>query len=345
MRQLTLFREPSPRGRLQSPLDADSEELLLAFRALRLSSGMSKCSASREISQLRSVARESGIMSLRALFSDLAVVAMVLREPTAPISRSTGRARLLAVQRFIAVIGPKLGRDASEDLATLDALLPSRPVSGWHTAGTLVAGVGGRRRRRGPTLSLADLERIVDSAAHSNSGHADRDRALVALHCFTGLRPEEVVGLQWQDVMTEIAPGGHYALVVNVQRRGTRHRLHVLGPAADAIRVLAWSSGGPIGALSGPVFRVGRTPGKAIGYRAARDVVSTACRSAGIPGVEAAELRSACAYWLHVQGLSSHEVAAVLGIARVRTVDRLLERHLALDAQRRVREVLGGQIE
>lgn len=79
---------------------------------------------------------------------------------------------------------------------------------------------------------------------------------------------------------------------------------------------------------------------RTMSYRAARDVVTAACRKAGLPTVHASELRSACAYWLHVQGLSAHEVAAVLGVARVRTVDRLLERHLSLDAQRRVRNLL-----
>jgi hypothetical protein len=46
------------------------------------------------------------------------------------------------------------------------------------------------------------------------------------------------------------------------------------------------------------------------------------------------------AHWLRSQELSDHEVAAVLGLARVRSIDRLLQHHAALDAQRVVREVL-----
>jgi hypothetical protein len=49
-------------------------------------------------------------------------------------------------------------------------------------------------------------------------------------------------------------------------------------------------------------------------------------------------LRAACAHWLRSQGLSDHEVAPVLGLAQVRSVDRLLRHHAALDAQRRVKE-------
>ncbi|MDP9364898.1 MAG: hypothetical protein M3Q10_11865, partial [Chloroflexota bacterium] len=69
-------------------------------------------------------------------------------------------------------------------------------------------------------------------------------------------------------------------------------------------------------------------------------VLVTACRRAGLPAAEASEVRAGCAHWLRAQGLSEHEVAAALGLARVRSVDRLLARHAALDAQRRVRERL-----
>ena len=69
-------------------------------------------------------------------------------------------------------------------------------------------------------------------------------------------------------------------------------------------------------------------------------MLRAACLRAGLPPVEAAALRAACARWLRAQGLSDHEVAAVLGLARVRSVDRLLRHHAALDAQRAVNETL-----
>jgi predicted XRE-type DNA-binding protein len=69
-------------------------------------------------------------------------------------------------------------------------------------------------------------------------------------------------------------------------------------------------------------------------------VLQDACRRAGLPVVDAASLRAACAHWLRSQDLSDHEVATVLGLARVRSVDRLLRQHAALDAQRVVRDVL-----
>ncbi len=81
-------------------------------------------------------------------------------------------------------------------------------------------------------------------------------------------------------------------------------------------------------------------PGAPLSYRAARDVLTDACRRAGLPPATAAELRAGCAWWLRAQGLAEHEAMGVLGLARVRSVDRLLAPHRALAAQRRAREVV-----
>jgi len=323
--------------------DAGTERLLAAFRDERLAQEASHQSVRREVSQLRAVVREAHAVdpsvSLRALFSDLGLIARTLSEPLAPIARATGRARLLAVQRFIQLMGRTLGRDPETDLAALDALLPARRSTGWHTGGTLVAGTSGRRRRRGPTLDGADLHRLVNAAGSGTTAQAARDRALVALHCFTGLRPEEVVRLRWEHLSTELAASGHYALTATVERRGRQVSLLLPSPAADALTALA-ANAQNCESLSGPVFRAFCTSDKPLSYRAARDVLQDACRQAGLPTVESTALRSACAHWPRSQGLSDHEVAAVLGLARVCSVDRLLGRHVALDAQRAVREVV-----
>ncbi len=74
--------------------------------------------------------------------------------------------------------------------------------------------------------------------------------------------------------------------------------------------------------------------------RAVAEITHRACAGAGFRLATAADLRAAFAYWLRLHGLSDHEAAAVLGLKQVRSLDRLLERHVALDAQRRVRELL-----
>jgi integrase len=348
MSQLPLFSlasEPDIAPHDAPRSDHDSERLLAAFSDARLAEGAHRQSVRREASQLRAVVREARAadpsITLRALVGNLDLIARVLREPQAPISRATGRVRLLAVQRFIGLMGRRLDRDPAQDLTALDILLPARRSTGWHTTGTLVAGAAGRRRRRGPTLDAADLRRIVDAAGSEGGPYVLRDRVLVALHCFTGLRPEEVLRLRWEDIDSELTADGRYGLVAAVVRKGRHAKLLLPAPAADAVGALARAAGGSVESLSGHVFMARGSSGRTLSYRAARDIIRAACRRSGLPSVESASLRAACAHWLRSQGLSDHEVAAVLGLARVRSVDRLLRHHAALNAQHQVSEILG----
>jgi len=324
--------------------EPESERLLVLFRDSRLVQGAHPQSVRREVFQLRAVMREAGAegrpVALGALFADLALIARVLREPRAPIARSTGRARLLAVQRFIRLMGRTLGRDPATEFTALDALLPARRSAGWHTTGTLVAGSPGRRRRRGPSLGAAERRRLVDAAGMTGSPHAQCDRALVALHCFSGLRPEEIVRMRWENLVTELTAYGRYGLTATVERGGRRLRLLLLGPIPDSIVALAWAGGRTIESMSGTIFCARGEPDHPLSYRAARDILRDACRLVGLPTVESTALRSARAHWLGSRGLSSHEVAAVLGLASVGGVNSLFQRHAALGAHCSVREML-----
>jgi len=262
-----------------------------------------------------------------------------LLEPPVPISRATGRARLVAVQRFLRVMGPAMGRDPAADLAVLDTLLPARASPGWHSAGTLVAGQASRRRPRGPTLDAADLHRILEAAGDAEAPmRAIRDRALVAVQCFSGLRAEEALALRWEDVATDLAGAGRFGLTATVRRGDRSVRLLLPGPSGEAMEALRDYAQRPGALASEPVFRAGGRSDRPLSYRGARKILVAACRRAGLPAAVSADLRAGCAHWLRSQGLSEHEVAMVLGLARVRSVDRLLSRHVALDAQRRVRE-------
>ena len=138
----------------------------------------------------------------------------------------------------------------------------------------------------------------------------------------------------------DVTMHGRYGLTAAVERGGRLVRLLLPGPASDAIDALAEACHGTIESLSGPVFCARGTEGRALSYRAARDILRGACKRAGLRSVESIALRAAFAHWLRGLGLSDHEVAAILGLARVRSVDRLLQHHAALDAQRVVREVL-----
>ena len=326
-------------------LDADSLELLEAFRHHRLLVGAHPRSVQREVSQLRSLAREAGDRSptpLRQLFNDPPSIARALTEPRQSISRATGRARFIAVQRFMQSIGPRLGRRPSTDMASLDSLLPQKRPSGWHSASVDVSGSPRRQGSNRPTLAPSDLQRIVATAGASGRDLRKRlrDRALVALLCFSGLRPEEAVRVHWENLSKDFISPGRWATSVALERRGKEVRLLLVGPAADFVEGLRHLREELNEACRGFIFTTESPSMRPLSYRAAREVLARACKAAGLPRMTSGELRAGCAYWMRSQGLSDHEVAQVLGLERVRTVDRLLKRHSALDAQKQVREVL-----
>jgi len=298
------------------------------------------------VSQLRSVAREAGTaddpLPLDRLVADIRSVARALIEPRAKIARSTNRARFWAVQQFIQVVASELDAEPGPVFEALDALLPKAVAPAWHRTGIVVAGTTERRRRRAPSMGLIELRAIVAAVAYPDDPvRTVRDRAVVALHCFSGLRPEEICGLAWGNLTAGSSTTGRDAWAASVERRGHHVTLPVLGPAAEAVTLLAYQSGGSTEELRGPIFRATASRPEPISYRSARAIVANACIGAGLPVTASVQLRAAFGYWLRTRGLSDHEVAAALGIARVRTVDALLRPHHALSAQRRTREVLG----
>src|SRR4051812_26397262 len=137
--QLSLLKPERPLGvpAGRRALDHDSERLLREFKERRLTDGAHPQSVKSEVSQLRGVARECGSMDqpavLRTLLANVGTIAQALREPRMTIARTTGRARLLAVQRFIRIMGRQLGRDPVADLEALDRQLPALRSTGWHT--------------------------------------------------------------------------------------------------------------------------------------------------------------------------------------------------------------------
>jgi integrase len=261
-------------------------------------------------------------------------------EPNGLISASTGRCRLVAAQRFAGLCGDQVGiADVERFPVDLDSLLPTHSRRDWHSAGTIVAGTRARRRPLGPTLAPADLERIVTAVTARVAPRARRDRVLVALHCYSGLRPDELFGLRWSQVMVDTE---HGMLSIQLRRRGRWLCLPVVGRAAGLL--LAWrrtALGGASPSGEQHVLPRSEHGDQPLTSRAVREIVRRACERAGFPLATATDLRAAFACWVRTHGLSDHETAAVLGLQQVRSLDRLLARHRAMDAQRRVREVCG----
>jgi integrase len=345
IRQIALFGPEPNRTTNRGATDAASEALLSEFAAARLNSGAHRRSVARDVSQLRSLLRAStaidGPSTLNALFADLPRVAQALYTPPNPISRSTGHARLLATQQLVRFLSITQGQSVASALAALDQLLPRQPSSRWHAAGTLVVGTVRRSQRRTPTLTVADLVGLVDAAGvNKRPWRAARDRALMALYCYTGLRAEDITHLDWDQVMVAVVPPGKIGLSIRVWRNSTEVVLPLAEPAALEVGNLAASMGGTPGSMSGSIICTHGPHARKLSYGAARNIMRATCQAAGLPIVTSADLRAACGYWFHLQGWSDHEIAGILGLARVKSVDRLLSRHKAIDAQRSVRDRL-----
>jgi len=343
--QLRLFDSPAtakiPARADREKLDGESEALLRRYRDARLATGAHPRTVSREVSQVRSLARARGdSMPLVELFAEAGTLAQALLQPAATIAASTGRSRLIACQRFVRECGPAVGiPDAEAFLAGLDELLPARTHREWHSAGLIVAGTKARRCPQGPTLYPADLERIVCEGGSSNGARGRRDRALVALHCYSGLRPDEIVGLRTSQL---VADATTEQLTIEMRRTGRLLRLPLVAPAAGPLLQLCfdYSEVEPCHRRAVCVFRRTERHDTPLSSRAARKIVQRACSRAGFPLATAVDLRAAFAYWLKLRGLSDHEAASVLGLKQVKSLDVLLRPHAALDAQRRAREVL-----
>ena len=130
---------------------------------------------------------------------------------------------------------------------------------------------------------------------------------------------------------------------VQLRREGRLLRLLLAGPAAGPVLAICSPTIGDLAVTSRYlIFRRVEHRDEPLSLRAVRKIVQQACERAGFSLATAADLRAAFAWWLRTRGLSDHETAAVLGLEQVRSLDRLLARHVALDAQRKVRERLGS---
>ena len=330
---------PSQSGlRARGPLDADSERLLHLYRRLRFKEDSKERTVEQEVSHIRSVCRE-GLrrgFTPTTIFRNISLLADILIHPSTDISQTTGHKRLVACHNFVRLCGAEVGvTDYDAFLAALDAHLPSRDDGSLRGTGTVVAGAKGRRRPRNPTLSPTDLRRLVEEAFLGDSPQDIRNRAIVAFHCHSGLLPGEIAGLKIGQILRG---DGRNPTVVEVERGGVPQRPWIADDAIHHLDLhLAYQAPTE---PEGYVFIRNGCSLRPLTTKAVRNIVREACVRVGLPPVTIADLRSTFAYYLRSRGSSDHEVASALGVRKVRTIDRRLEGHLQLTAQRRVHEVL-----
>lgn len=318
--------DPLPaRGRL----DAGSEAFLVRYGEHYLSA-RSDGAIRGEVSQLRSVVREAARqgrgVTLAAVLSDVPALSAVLTAPARPPSATTALVRLGAINAALVLLfGDQEGRRRIDEL---DCALPRRAGAEWHQSGVILASNRARRRAQSPTVEPDDLSHIVDVAGAGKRGsRALRDQLLVATHCYSGLDAGEIRLLRWADLRWESEAESWSVAVV---RAGKPTRILIFGPAASLLirrRLKASAS-------ADHVFINSRA--EPLTERQVRRIVLKACTVAGFVSAARSTLLSAAAAYLNVAGLRDHDLAIVLGITDMRTINRLLKPHQVLAAQRRV---------
>lgn len=327
MSQLSFPDADEPqRGRLDPQSEAFLEQYVLRYQRDR-----SVDTVRGERSQLRTVAREAqrngSNGGLGQILSDPAVLARVLTSPAKPLSASTAFIRLGAINAALLL---RFGdQEGQRRIDALDASLPKRTGTDWWESGVVLAGHPSRRRAQSPTIEPADLAVIVARAGDGKRHiRVVRDRALVATHCFSGLRTGEIRTLRWDQLVWE--PGAE-SYAVRLPRQGVQVKLPIFGPAAALLARWRLLTTAQTYVFSNP-------SGEPFTRRQVRRIVQSACQSAGFGNADSATLTSAAAAYLSSFGVRDHEIAMALGIRDMRTVNRLLRPHQRLQAQRSVRD-------
>ena len=307
------------------PLSEASGQELAAYRHWRSSPAVAASTLAAEISQLRSLARQSKQRTgytLRDLRQRPKEAAQLIERASASLGLSTVQTRIRAFQRFLMMgVSPYLGR---QRVQAFRAALPKRTPRGWHDAGLSVPGARTRRRMPGPTPTVEGLAQILEAGARRSISSG----AIAALACFSGLDVKEMLELRWQDLTWRDDEASPY-WETKFRRRGHKTTVFVVGAGAQALLKHGLSSGLERDAL----VLTGRVPGSRLSERALRNELRASCTLAGWPKVTRPQLISTLAAWLRDKGIDDHSIRLTLGRRRAASIDRMLHRHNQLEAQ------------
>jgi len=184
-----------------------------------------------------------------------------------------------------------------------------------HRIGYTPANVGAAEKL--PALKFRLAERIVSAetvAALIGAETNARNRALLRVLYYGGVRESELVGLTWVDVQERDAG----AVQITVYGKGEKTRAVLLPPHAGA-DLLALRGGADANA---PVF-VGRGGGALTAGQVWR-IVKAAGARVGVPGLSPHWLRHACASHALEAGVSSALVRDTLGHSSLAVTSRYL---------------------
>jgi len=207
----------------------------------------------------------------------------------------------------------------------------------WNVLPRTVGGTNLVGRRR-PVLSPADVTKIVAAAsvASPNEEAARRDQALVALACWSGVRPHELPTLHWEQLRwvepTEGAPW--CAVIHDIARRRRQVCIPVAENAAPYLRAFFVAASRSDELPSGRIFKSTRVRGRALGHSMIRRVVRLAVQNAGLPSCDDTTLKRAYAAYLKQRGVRDYVIRDALGLRSMASFDGLLRPHGSAAAQR-----------
>jgi len=322
--------------------DEGSLTLLQRYTEGRLQSG-SKPAASTvrtECDYLRGMVFASislgGPTTLEALRDDPQTVAKILREW--PRTRGTLNTMLAAMLRLIDFTVDDVP-EAERLKEQVQAGLYPRP-SGNRSWNVLPRTVGGSRRvqRRRPVLSQADILKIVDAASVASPDDETvlRDRAIVALACWSGISPYELPTLRWEQLLghRSTAEAPWCATIHDVAHHGRLVCIPVVEDAAPYLRDLVAAASMGRGRLSGYMFRRSRGKEHPLTYSMTRRIVRLAVQNAGLPACDDTTLKRAYATYLKQRGLNDYAIRDALGLKTMASVESHLLQHRWSAAQR-----------
>jgi integrase len=249
----------------------------------------------------------------------------------APRRGAARRARHLAIADAIAIRGAHLPAGAQESFErALEAYFPGRLSPKQHLVDLDLG--GDRRGVRGRLLLLPpEVERLIEAIDPLNT----RDRALLATLCGSGLRPAEVLALDWDQLVAMEATGT--TDVWRIPRVGSGRDVPLNRTARD--RLFTWHrQAGELG--SGPVFMRGYGRPRRLSVSHARYVVDNACDVAGLPVPDLRHLRLHFALVLERRGWRDEAIARGFGFKQTFNFRRAVEPFRELRAQLRAAEVL-----
>lgn len=198
-----------------------------------------------------------------------------------------------------------------------------------HTAGAVgrVKGVKTAGERLGNWLTAGEAAALVN-APDTATLKGRRDRAILALMVYTGLRRAEVAALDHDHIQTR---DGRPVIVDLVGKGGRVRSVGIPHKAMAALDQWREASGRNHGRVFVSIHKSGEIDGESMTPQAVYDVVKQAAATAGLGNLAAHDLRRTYAQLARRAGASIEQIQLSLGHASVQTTERYLGIRQRLD--------------